>query len=67
MLQPIFTEEEGRTISGVQDLLNEEVGSVSAFQQYPKRLQKSGLEAALGEDSPLVNKILDAINTVSAV
>ena len=55
------------TISGVQDLLNERVGSVSEFQQSAKRLQKLGLESALGEDSPLVNKILDAINTVSAL
>ena len=39
---------------------------MSTFQQNPKSLQKIGLEAALGEDSPLVNKILDAIETVNA-
>ena len=55
------------TLSGVQDVLNERVGSLSIFQQHPKCAQKILLESALGEDSPLVNKILDAINTVSAV
>ena len=70
MLEPLCTEEEeerGMTIPGVQDLLNERVGSLSTFQQNPKSLQKIGLEAALGEDSPLVKKILDAVDTVSAL
>ena len=70
MLEPIFTEEEeerGMTLPGVQDLLNEKVGSLSTFQTIPKCAQKILLESARGEDSPLVKKILDAVDTVSAL
>ena len=51
VLEPIFTEEEeerGMTIPGVQDLLNEKVGSLSTFQTLPKCAQKILLEAGTG-------------------
>ena len=47
----------------LQELPNllEELGNLSAFQLYPKRVQKSALIDVLGDKSPLVEVIMERL------
>ncbi|CAI8056126.1 hypothetical protein GBAR_LOCUS30578, partial [Geodia barretti] len=52
----------------LQELPNllEELGNLSAFQLYPKRVQKSALIDVLGDKSPLVEVIMERLKANTA-